>query len=519
MNDHPHNLAWFAKHRKEIYSFVRPLRISIEAKKRILLIVAEVKAGKKEIVECIKQDYPSLKAYYITSLNRKDVKNQQIELAQYDIETYVVNTDGIVEKIIEEIQEYIKKGTKVILFWDECDYGSGKNQKLNKLFQPFIDTPEIIHILISATPQETLFSSLTQRPDFAMLTFTPPEEYKGARYFLENNLIFTPKPFLMKVSDTSNELSFSAHGFEVIRDSFTSNRNIGAVRITGKLFALIAVPDLERIVNRHFEGSFQGRPFKIQLIDATSGMNWEDSIIRRGYTCQPLEYNWIFMFNQTCTRGTDLKGWHPNIAFWHDARPCCSCNLNTLLQAILRPAHYSSCYMTKKIVDGKEEETATPTPQAIRLYVDKPAVKAATGDYTDYGKAKGKAPTRTVRPRTSAEYESHEATEYSSLKPHFDKISQPFPSIDEFPKSGLFYKPLKTLGINKEDRKRELWDYDAAKKLKLQQNRTEHYYIIPSYRDIALHTTLVWIITRKLTKQEKEKTKAFKATNKSMYET
>ena len=87
MNDHPHNLAWFAKHRKEIYSFVRPLRISIEAKKRILLIVAEVKAGKKEIVECIKQDYPSLKAYYITSLNRKDVKNQQIELAQYDIET------------------------------------------------------------------------------------------------------------------------------------------------------------------------------------------------------------------------------------------------------------------------------------------------------------------------------------------------------------------------------------------------------------------------------------------------
>lgn len=505
-------MAWFSTERKEIFNFVRKLRLSIDAKKRLILVIAQVKAGKKEIVECIKLEYPGFKAYYITSLNRKDVKNQQDELAKYEIETYVVNGDAVIEDIIDDVNEHIRKGTKIIFFWDECDYGSGKTQKLNKLFGPFMDNADIVHMLISATPQETLFSSLIERPDFATLTFTPPDEYKGAQYFLDNSLVFIPKPFLQKVSDTVPTLNFSAHAFEVIRDSFKVERNIGAIRITGRLITLdtirAQIPKLETDVNIHFGGGIHGRPFKIKVIDAKDGLNWEDSTTRRGYTCQPIDNNWLFIFNQTCTRGTDLKGWHPNIAFWHDARPCTNCNLNTLLQAILRPAHYSNCYMSN----------GTPTPQAIRLYVDKAAVKAATGDYTDYGKVKGKAPTRTTVPRVSAEYETHEATDYMSLKKYFDAISQVFPPMSTFPKNGEFYKPQQTLGINEEDRARDVWEYEYAKKLKFQQNRLHKYYVIPSYKDLTNHSSLVWVITRKLTKQDKEKNKLFKATNKSMYE-
>lgn len=515
MSEHPHSIGWFSKERKEIFNFVRRLKISIEAKKRLLLVIAQVKAGKKEIVECIKLEYPDCKACYLTSLNRKDVKNQQVELARYGIETYVVNSEAIIEQIIEDVNDNLKKGYKTIFFWDECDYGSAKNQKLNKLFAPFIDTDQIIHVLISATPQETLFSSLIERPDFTSLTFVPPEEYKGAQYFLDANLVFTPKPFLQKVADTT-ELQFSPHAFEVMRESYTISRNIGATRVTGKLFSLINTTDLERSLTLHFYEGFQGRPFKVQLIDATSSLNWEDPIIRRGYTCQPLEYNWLFIFNQTCTRGTDLKGWHPNIAFWHDARSCSSCNLNTLLQAILRPAHYSNCYMSKKIVDGKEY-SASSTPQAIRLYVDKAAVKAATGDYTDYGKAKGKAPTRTTVPRISAKYESYESTNYELLKPHFDTIKQTFPPITSFPKKGDFYTPLQKLGINAVDRALDVWPYDNAKNLKCQLNRLHQYYIIPSYKDLDRPDSLVWVITRKLTDQVKGKM-PFKATMKSMYE-
>ena len=515
MSDHPHTMSWFSKERKEIVSFVKKLKVSMEAKKRLLLVIAQVKAGKKEIVECIKLEYPDFKAYYITSLNRKDVKNQQEELAKYEIETYVVNSDGVIDDIIEEVNEYVKKGTTVIFFWDECDYGSGKTQKLNRLFAPFMDTKQIIHILISATPQETLFSSLIQRSDFATLTFTPPDEYKGAQYFLENNLVFIPKPFLQKSSDIVPTLTFTAHAFEVIRSSFTPQRNIGAIRITGRALTLDIIraqlTKLEGDVNRHFNGGMHGRSFSIKVIDAKDGLNWEDPLECHTYKTYPR--NWLFMFNQTCTRGTDLKGWHTNIAFWHDARSCSSCNLNTLLQAILRPAHYSSCYMSNEAIP-------TATAQAIRLYVDKPAVKAATGDYTEYGKAKGKAPTRTTVPRVSAEYETHEATVYDSLKPYFTTISQVFPSIESFPKKGEFYTPGQTLGINEEDRSRDVWDYTSAKKLKFQQNRLHHYYIIPSYKDLTNANSLVWVITRKLTSQEKGKDakNVFKATHKSMYE-
>lgn len=518
MSEHPHNREWFISKRKEIHTFVSKIDESIENGKRIILAEAEVKAGKKEIVECIKTENPDIKGYYITSLNRKDVKNQKDELALYGIETFVVNNDSVISKIITDVTEHIKKGKKVYFFFDECDYGSGKNQKIAGVFTVFMNTPEVIHILISATAQETLFASIADRSDFETLKFIPPTTYKGAKYFLENDLVYTPKPFILK--QPSSELTITPHAYDVMRESFTETRNIGGIRITGKGYTtetiLTCVRQLEKMVNRHFDGGYHGRPFKIKVIDSNNEFNWEDSITRRGYTCQPLEANWLFIFNQTCTRGTDLKDWHPNLAFWHDARPCNSCNLNTLLQAILRPSHYSACYTKNMVVNGKPQIINIHQP--IRLYVDKAAVKAATGDFTDYKKAKGKAPTRTIKTRNNAEYETHEDDNYESLKKYFSEINQPFPPLSTFPKNGEFYKSSKSLGINEEDRNREIWDYDNAKRLKFQENRRHHYYIIPAYRNLTEFRSLVWIITRKLSKQDAEKLKTFKATSKSMYE-
>jgi hypothetical protein len=510
---HPHNKVWFYRERKEIYNFVKNLKVSIAAKKRLLLLVAPVKAGKREITECIKNELPDYTGYYLTSLNRKDVKNQQEELEKYNIQTCVISRDDIVAKLIININKEISKGKKIILFWDECDYGSGKNQKLNGIFQIFVDNENVVHCLISATAHETMFSSLAERKDFAILEYVPPEAYKGAKYFLENNLVFKAKPFIERESDISPMLRFTDHAFDVMRESITSLRNIGGVRITAKGITtesiLQQIERLEESLNTHFGNSLSGRPIKIKVIDANHELNWEDKIIRRGYTCQPIDTTWLFIFNQTCTRGTDLKGWHPNLGFWHDARSCKTCNLNTLLQAILRPSHYANSY-----IDG----VSTPTPQPIRLYADLAAVKAATGDFTDYKKEKGKAPTRMTKTRNFAEYETHEENTYDALKRHFDEIEQQLPPLSSFPKQGEFYKPLKALGINEADRAREVWDYENAKRLKFQENRLNKYYIIPSYTTEGDSSSLVWIITRKLTKQQADKKNPFQATSKSMYD-
>lgn len=519
--EHPRKPDYFQKDRKEIYHFVRKLRTSIANKKRLLLVIAEVKAGKREISEALKVEFPGKKGYYFTSLNRKDVQLQKAELEKYEIETYVIsamNDDGITA-LINEIKEKILAGAEILFFWDECDYGSGSTQKLSTLFNTFLDTPEVIHILVSATAHETLFSKLADRSDFEKHVFEPPPEYKGAKYFLDSGLVFAPKPFIEKQAPKSSILTFTAHAYEVMRDSFKDKRNIGCVRISGKGATTSAilgqVPELKRMLNAHFGGEFQGRPFKIKVIDSANGMNWEDSITRRGYTCEPLEANWLFIINQTCTRGTDLKGWHPNLAFWHDVRHCSKCNLNTLLQAILRPSHYSSCYKKETMFNGKK--VVMNVPQPIRLYVDRAAVLAATGDFSQFKEQKGKAPTRMAKTRNTAEYEHHESEDYASLKVYFDAISQPFPLLSSFPKEGEFYKPQKVLGIREEDRARTVWDYEHAARLRIQENRRHHYFVVPSYRDLSDASTIVWHITRKLSKQEV--TKAFETTGKSMYQT
>ena len=49
-------------------------------------------------------------------------------------------------------------------------------------------------------------------------------------------------------------------------------------------------------------------------------------------------------------------------------------------------------------------------------------------------------------------------------------------------------------------------------------SKSKKYYIIPAYRDLTDSRSLIWIITRKLSKQDADKLKPFKATSKSMYE-
>lgn len=380
MEHHPHSAEWFRLHRPETYAFCQRIVQYIREGYRHISIKAPVKAGKREIVECLRvllgEDYSLL---YVTALNRKDVKNQRIELEKYKITTHVISSEDERGRCIARLNAIVESNKTPIHILDEDDHGSGWKQLLAPLNQFIENKTQIVKLYTSATPEELRNSSLAKRSDYIAVDFEPPKIYCGARYFLENKLVFKAHPFF---NTKTSPITLSNHGRKVLEDSITPERNIACVRITGnmKAFKCSQSNITDELNTIECKG---GRPWDVVCIDANSPFEWEKIETLRGYTGKPPVKNYLFLFLQTCTRSTDLKGWHPFIACWHDVRPANRSCYNTLVQAFLRPSHYST-------MDGYNG------PQRIRIYADERIFKAVvTGDMDKYLSDGGKAPLRT----------------------------------------------------------------------------------------------------------------------------
>jgi hypothetical protein len=374
---HPYTLAHFETEYPSIPAFIDRVAAQIAAGKRNIGAKAPVKSGKRNMVEvsAVKLAAP---VKYVTSLNRKDVKSQQAELASYGVVTHVMDRKG--EKpgaAIHDIRSALASSPMVILCFDECDYGSGTGQVVEPVFREFLDDRRVVKVYFSATFHETTFSA---RDDFVMLEYVPPKEvYCGAEYFLTNNLVFDPLPFFDYDDGT---LTITPHARQVLRESITASRHIGVVRVPGKgtPMSLFKDDDKRKVLEQQLTAVVPGKPWKIVPVDDQSPFDWENDETLDGHTTKK---NYLFVIKQTCTRGTDLKGWHPKLAFWHDTRPAPKANLNTTIQAFLRPSHYT----TMPGYNGA---------QPIRLYVDRRVIQVAVDDDMDaYLRAGGKAPART----------------------------------------------------------------------------------------------------------------------------
>lgn len=381
---HPHCEAWFEQNRPEIQAFVTDVKSEIASGNRHILAKAPVKSGKRELVEYMAVAMPECRVKYITSLNRIDVKNQKEELEKYDIATHLTSGSEAVAAAITDVRVSLSAGRVVVICFDECDYGSGSRQKMARLYSEFINDPRVIKIYFSATAHETEASNLITRADFVVKTYTPPPTYCGAKYFIDAGLVFAPKAFFENDMGT---VTVTAHGIKVLQESITSDRHIGVVRTTRSIpTVLFKNRDVRMALELKLRSANpEGKPWQIVPVDQKDSHDWENPVTRRGYVLDP-ENNYLFVIMQTCTRGTDLKGWHHKLAFWHDERKKEKVNLNTMIQAILRPCHYTTSY---------------GGPQRIRLYVDSHVVEMAhDDDMAKYLAAGGKAPTRTTRGRT-----------------------------------------------------------------------------------------------------------------------
>ena len=375
---HPRPLAWFLERRDVTSAFTQTIVDAKNQGKTHVLVNAPVKSGKKDIVEILRQ-LTGDTVVYVTSLSRKDVKRQKTELNEYGVRVHVIDNDAHCRDAIADINTH---AGIVYLCIDECDYGSGDKQKMSALYTRFLDEPNVVKVYFSATSHETEASSLSNRNDFTYLKYIPPPEYRGAQYFLDEDLVIDDVDSFFELDEDTGDILLTEHGVVVIRESMNDERHIGVVRVTNKK---IPMKDFKKTpIKRSIEaqlkaGMPESRNWEIVPIDASDSHDWEDRRTRISYV-NDMEQNILFIIKQTCTRGTDLKGWHHRLAFWHDARSHHGCSRpNTLIQAFLRPSHYGE-------------------PQEIRLYVDKLVVElAAYDDMEAWIKGHGKPPTRTKR--------------------------------------------------------------------------------------------------------------------------
>lgn len=410
---HPHDVDWFEEHRPEVLDFTRQFEESIrENDMKHILVKAPVKSGKKDITECISVVLPDYRVKYVTSLNRKDVKSQKDELQQYGIATFVTDSDLVCNNTIRDIQNDITRNNKVILMFDESDHGSGKRQKLSIVFMHFRDDDRVVKVYVSASAHETEASRLANRTDFVCLTFIPPPSFRGAGWFLEQKLVFEPHTFFEKDGE---DIVLTDHGKEVILDSITSTRHIGVVRVSS---SKVKVSELKnKQIRKDLEMQLTNvdpdkKEWIIVPVDESSPFEWDNEVTQAGYI--HIGKNVLIVIAQTCTRGTDLRGWHAKLGFWHDARRKQKSNLNTLIQALLRPSHYAG--MSHGYCQDGER---------IRMYVDESVLQAvASDDVTDYIRAGGRAPTRTKSTKPKIDYKisdevfsnTDDARSYAHLK-------------------------------------------------------------------------------------------------------
>jgi hypothetical protein len=356
-------------------------------------IKAEEKTGKRMIMEAIHlimlvnhgckvlPEKSTPRSVYVTALNRRDTKEQFREQEdEFGIFSIVATKHAsLVAGIVEILNDTTNDGI-IYIHLDECDYGTGADQSLSKLYSAGeLNLPahsdRIKYVTYSATPEELEFSDTILGWD--QHVFVPSKDYIGARWYLDNELVFEPESFFDGTSDISE------HGralIEEVRDSCQAGnpeeqrlRNVIVVRDTGK-------GNIHRV--REMKDSLEKNLLcEIHVFDQSIAFQWGDptswKVLGRREQLDGNEnhvrYDYVptlIFISQICTRSTEICPLgHRKIAVWHDARKLeDKAAYNTISQAIGRVKHYSQ--------EGHPENR-------IKLYCDKDVLRKTVGDKID----------------------------------------------------------------------------------------------------------------------------------------
>jgi len=348
-NIHTFSLVDFQNERTEVYRFVmEKLWPAIRGSKDIA-VTAPVKSGKRLMVELCARlsqrshgEEPSEYHFYITSLNRQDTKEQIEELESYGVIPLIIRRKNDVEKSVREIKLKKATGIRVVVHFDESDYGTEYKQLMAKVYAK-VKLLGVCFLYYSATNEEVLFSDQADAGEIIPFKFTPNANYRGAEWFLENDLVVEAEPFY-------DENGLTKQGREACEYFVGTNKTISVLRDIGN-----ELENNEEVKDQLFNEF----GIKCKFIDGKRPFNWKsehkdyirDEYVKINGNFQKIRY--LLVICLTCSRSTEV-GFHEHIAFWHDFRGD-TATYATMAQAFLRVAHYHPAGHKIRVYAGKEE--------------------------------------------------------------------------------------------------------------------------------------------------------------------
>jgi len=326
--EHPWTIQEFDTDRNEQFNCASEIVTALDYNTNVL-VKAPVKSGKRQIAEIVALIYgqkdPLNKHYFITALNRLDTKSQIEELSKYNLDVVVLGVQKDSRNLIQKLTA-AQNPNNIVVHFDESDYGTGIKNLFAKVFE-ICKKRRIKLVCYSATNEEAENSGFA---DVAkVIEMTPNALYKGAKWFLDNDLVKDPEAFY----DGEN---ITDHGKEIIDWWLAqTDKPIAILRLTGG--------EKDKGLYNSFRRSSKKslltkNNIECVFVDGFNGFDWMDEYKNLLESFEENGTRTLLVINQTCTRSTEL-GFHKHLAFLHDYRPNES-NYSTLAQAYLRVAHY-----------------------------------------------------------------------------------------------------------------------------------------------------------------------------------
>lgn len=336
----------------ELYAFiVDKVDPSVKANK-MTIVQAPVKSGKRKMVECLASyttpvgESPVVH-FFASSFVRRADDEQREELHAYlrGGDVLMINSDGRTGIAIDRIKRKVEEGYRVILHFDELDYGSHYESLMSRLYYYFQNQQVVKYILYSATVEEAVaHKQVVSEESYPceMIQFTPPSSFCGPRWFLERNLVHDCELPFDKESGT--------FGRQFL-DQIVRYRHEIRTTETNRRIVVVRVPDLRAVkgVASTFPPELTTTPdFCIAINYASSVTELRDMEIMWGdygwwkSQIERLRRDslWIIFLEDTSTRSTD---WflHPWLRAYFDYHSETSC-VNTRIQSGERVNFYKN---------------------------------------------------------------------------------------------------------------------------------------------------------------------------------
>jgi len=385
----PSSVEDFYKFRKEIYDFILST-----LQTRVAIINAEVKVGKKDQIifhSLFTRSHNSERRtvhFVVTALMRKEIEEQaeQLENAGLIVLTKKRHSEkdsDIVELAIQKVKKELSEGRKVIIHFDESDYGTHFKSKWSPLFEHFLHNELCSWRLYSATNEEAELSKLAKDYDAKVYKYIPPKFYRGAKWLLDNNLVEAAFPFFAKDSD--GDMEVTDHGNSIL-EKFLSEDQKKPILIVRHSIG----NDEYKILSKScFKSEMIKHNVDVMFVDANNDFKWAQGTVDAVNRYIASDTKTMIILNQKASRSTEIYC-HKYLYGFHDCR-LATTNYNTYLQSSLRVAHF----------DEKGHH--------IRLWSDVNVIRKAAGtignsEFLDSGRNLSSRIGKSVKTTTDVQY-------------------------------------------------------------------------------------------------------------------